>query len=149
MDMRRSGAHQGSGGGALGVCTAGSASSHRHPRDQALSNFSTPEVQVREEPPRPAPAPPRPCPPPAALTSPRQRRRKQGSKCHFQIPPGRAHSSKKLRHFSHLLTSPTHSSIPAWETPWTEEPGGWQSMGSQRVRHDLATKQESHCSNKK
>ena len=30
----------------------------------------------------------------------------------------------------------THSSIPAWEIPWTEEPGGLQSMGSQRVRHD-------------
>ena len=29
-----------------------------------------------------------------------------------------------------------HSSIPAWEIPWTEEPGGLQSMGSQRVRHD-------------
>ena len=28
----------------------------------------------------------------------------------------------------------THSSIPAWEIPWTEEPGGPQSMGSQRVR---------------
>ena len=28
----------------------------------------------------------------------------------------------------------THSSIPAWRTPWTEEPGGLQSMGSQRVR---------------
>ena len=27
----------------------------------------------------------------------------------------------------------THSSIPAWEIPWTEEPGGIQSMGSQRV----------------
>ena len=26
--------------------------------------------------------------------------------------------------------------------PWTEEPGGLQSMGSQRVRHDLATKQQ-------
>ena len=31
-----------------------------------------------------------------------------------------------------------NSSIPAWEIPWTEEPGGLQSMGSQRVRHDLA-----------
>ena len=30
----------------------------------------------------------------------------------------------------------THSSILAWETPWTEEPGGPQSMGSQRVGHD-------------
>ena len=30
----------------------------------------------------------------------------------------------------------THSSILAWRVPWTEEPGGLQSMGSQRVRHD-------------
>ena len=30
----------------------------------------------------------------------------------------------------------THSSILAWEVPWTEEPGGLQSMGSQRVGHD-------------
>ena len=32
----------------------------------------------------------------------------------------------------------THSSIPAWRIPWTEEPGGLQSMGSQRVRHNLS-----------
>ena len=30
----------------------------------------------------------------------------------------------------------THSSILAWRMPWTEEPGGLQSMGSQRVKHD-------------
>ena len=30
----------------------------------------------------------------------------------------------------------THSSISAWRIPWTEEPGGLQSMGSQRVRHN-------------
>ena len=30
----------------------------------------------------------------------------------------------------------THSSIPAWRIPWTEEPGGLQSTGSQRVGHD-------------
>ena len=30
-----------------------------------------------------------------------------------------------------------HSSILAWKIPWTEEPGGLQSMGSQRVGHDL------------
>ena len=30
----------------------------------------------------------------------------------------------------------THSSIPAWKIPWTEEPGGLQSMRSQRVGHD-------------
>ena len=34
----------------------------------------------------------------------------------------------------------THSSIFAWKTSWTEEPGWLQSMGSQRVGHDLATK---------
>ena len=34
----------------------------------------------------------------------------------------------------------THSSILAWEIPWTEEPGGLQPMGCKRVRHDLATK---------
>ena len=32
----------------------------------------------------------------------------------------------------------THSSILAWRTPWTEEPGGLQSTGSQRVRHDCS-----------
>ena len=30
----------------------------------------------------------------------------------------------------------THSSLHAWRIPWTEEPGGLQFMGSQRVRHD-------------
>ena len=34
-----------------------------------------------------------------------------------------------------------HSSILAWKTPWTEEPGGLQSTGSQRVRDDGVTKQ--------
>ena len=34
-----------------------------------------------------------------------------------------------------------HSSVLACEIPWTEEPGGLQFMGSQRVRHDLVTKQ--------
>ena len=32
----------------------------------------------------------------------------------------------------------THPTIPAWEIPWTEEPGGLQSMGS----HDLANEQQ-------
>ena len=35
-----------------------------------------------------------------------------------------------------------HSSILAWEIPWTEEPGWLQSMGSQKVGHDLATEQQ-------
>ena len=30
----------------------------------------------------------------------------------------------------------THPSVLAWRIPWTEEPGGLQSMGSQRVGHD-------------
>ena len=30
----------------------------------------------------------------------------------------------------------THSSVLAWRIPWTKEPGGLQSMGSQRVRHN-------------
>ena len=35
-----------------------------------------------------------------------------------------------------------HSCILGWEVPWTEEPGRLQSMGSQRVGHNLATKQQ-------
>ena len=34
----------------------------------------------------------------------------------------------------------TYSSIPAWRIPWTEEPGGLQSMGLPKSRHDLGTK---------
>ena len=40
----------------------------------------------------------------------------------------------------------THSSILAWITPWTEEPGGLQSMRSQRVRHDTAQHSYRHIS---
>ena len=36
----------------------------------------------------------------------------------------------------------THSSILAWEIPWTEESGGLHSMGSQRVGHSLVIKQQ-------
>ena len=36
----------------------------------------------------------------------------------------------------------THSSILAWEILWTEEPGRQQSMGLQRVEHNLLTKQQ-------
>ena len=32
----------------------------------------------------------------------------------------------------------THSSILSWKISWTEKPGGLQSMGSQRVRHDYS-----------
>ena len=33
----------------------------------------------------------------------------------------------------------THSNILAWRNPWTEEPGGLQSVGLQRIGHDWAT----------
>ena len=36
----------------------------------------------------------------------------------------------------------THSSILAWEIPWTEEPSGLQTRGHQRVGHNLATKEQ-------
>ena len=36
----------------------------------------------------------------------------------------------------------THSSILPWKIPWTKEPGSLQSIRSQRVTHDLATKQQ-------
>ena len=36
----------------------------------------------------------------------------------------------------------TYSSILAWKIPWAEEPGGLQSMGSQRAGHDLAAEQQ-------
>ena len=35
-----------------------------------------------------------------------------------------------------------HSSVLSWEIPWTEEPGGLQSMGSQTVVYGLVTKQQ-------
>ena len=38
----------------------------------------------------------------------------------------------------------THSSIFAWKIPWTEEPGGLQSMGSQRVKHNWAAERTAH-----
>ena len=40
---------------------------------------------------------------------------------------------------------PTHSNILAWRIPWTKEPGGLQSLASQRVRHNWATKWAHTC----
>ena len=62
-----------------------------------------------------------------------------------KIPAQLSHSS--LRTVSLFLCNnlllekemATHSNILAWRIPWTEEPGGLQSLGSQRVRHDWAT----------
>ena len=38
----------------------------------------------------------------------------------------------------------THPSVLAWRILWTEEPGGLQSIGSQRVGHDSATTTNTH-----
>ena len=38
----------------------------------------------------------------------------------------------------------THASILAWEIPWTEEPDGLQSTRSQRIKYDLAKKQQQY-----
>ena len=38
-----------------------------------------------------------------------------------------------------------HSSILAWKIPWTEEPGGLQSIGSQRERHNWVTEHATFC----
>ena len=38
----------------------------------------------------------------------------------------------------------THSSMLAWRIPWTEKPGGLQSMGSKRVGHDSHTHTHTH-----
>ena len=42
----------------------------------------------------------------------------------------------------------THSSTLAWKIPWTEEPGRLQSMGLQRVRHDIGTAPPPHSNMK-
>ena len=59
-------------------------------------------------------------------------------------PPAIAGDVRDMGSFPALERSPEkgmaiHSSILAWRIPWTEEPGGPRSMGSQRVGHDLVT----------
>ena len=48
------------------------------------------------------------------------------------------HLWRTVRMLSEKAVAP-HSSTLAWKIPWMEEPGGLQSMGSRRVRHDWAT----------
>ena len=45
-----------------------------------------------------------------------------------------------VRQFPWRRKMAPHSSTLAWRIPWTEEPGGLQSMGSQRVRHEFLSK---------
>ena len=49
------------------------------------------------------------------------------------IPGSEDHLQKKMA---------THSSIPVWEIPRTEELGGLQSMGHKRIRHNLVKKRD-------
>ena len=67
--------------------------------------------------------------------------------CVLQGFPGGSEGKESACHVGHLGFIPgsgdplekeqaTHSSTLAWRIPWTEEPGGLQSMGSQRVRQD-------------
>ena len=59
-------------------------------------------------------------------------------------PPANAGDASSTLGWEDHLEKETaiHSSILAWKIAWTEGPGRLQSMGSQRVRHDLATKQQ-------
>ena len=60
--------------------------------------------------------------------------------------PGKSHGWRSL-----VGCSPwgTHSSILSWQISWTEEPGGLQSIGSQRVRHDWSNLACTHFSPQK
>ena len=49
---------------------------------------------------------------------------------------------ERLRRILHEKEMATQSTTLAWEIPWTEEPGGLQSMESQKVRRGLAPKQQ-------
>ena len=51
------------------------------------------------------------------------------------FPEEKNEMKKKKSLYYYCLEAP-HSSTLAWKIPWTEEPGGLQSMGSLRVRHD-------------
>ena len=51
-------------------------------------------------------------------------------------------AQSRTRHWSDLAAA---ASVLAWRIPWTEEPGGLKSLGSQRVRHNWATEHSTAC----
>ena len=62
-------------------------------------------------------------------------------------PPANAGDARDMGLIPRLGRSPrvrneNPTNVLAWGIPWTEEPGGLQSMGSQRVRHNLVTNQD-------
>ena len=64
-----------------------------------------------------------------------------GSEVRTSVYLFRGHNSARNKAHGPVVEkgTATHSSILAWRTPWTEEPGRLQSTGSQRVGLDLAT----------
>ena len=65
-------------------------------------------------------------------------------------PPANAGDAEDMGSISGLGRSPavgyaTRSSIPVWKIPWTEEPGGLQSMWLQRVEHNWAPPAPMNC----
>ena len=60
---------------------------------------------------------------------------------HVGLIPGSGRSPRNLREGKEMAT---HSSVLAWRIPWTEDPGGLQSMGSQRVGHDWSDLARTH-----
>ena len=89
---------------------------------------------------------------PAKITDMKNKRYnfKKICECYWGFPGGVKESAWKWRRCKRCGLIPTSgrspeggndndSSILAWGIPWTEEPGGLQSMGSQRVRHDWET----------
>ena len=65
-------------------------------------------------------------------------------------PPAMQETQVQSLGWENLLEKGTaiHSSILAWRIPWTEESGRLQSMGSQRVGHDLMTERQQHQNQK-
>ena len=68
-----------------------------------------------------------------------KKNKKQNQKPHLPVQEMRVRSLGRKGPLEKGMA--THYSILAWEIPWTEEPGRLQSMGLQRVRHDLVTEQ--------
>ena len=64
-----------------------------------------------------------------------------GDVTHVGLIPGSGRSRRNLREGKEMAT---HSSILAWRIPWTEDPGGLQSMGSQRVGHNWSDLARTH-----
>ena len=61
---------------------------------------------------------------------------KEESPCYYHITTPISLVQQRITFAATEKAMASHSSTPAWKVPWTGEPGGLQSMGSLRVRHD-------------